>query len=129
MLQERLRELGASFEAEGEATRIHIGGVVVEVKRDPELGDILQVQLFLPVPGDDVGEYVRDFRIASRIITGLGGVVSYVAEEAAPGYPVLRAIVPYSGAWMLVKDAFNSVRQALLQLESNHINLEDGFSQ
>lgn len=111
-LQEMLREAGVSFEAEGETTRIHVGSVIVEVKDDPEHGSIVQVQAPLPVPGDNPGVAGESLRLAGEIIARLHGSVYYEVEELAPGYPLLRAIIPYEDEWVLVRDVYEAVASA-----------------
>lgn len=123
-LQERLRELGARFEAEGDTTRIHVRHVIIEAKEDPEHGSIVQVQAPLPVPGDDPSDHARNLYITSIVVSSLRGDIVYQVEEIAPGYPLLRAIIPYIDAWSLVRDLVTAVRQSIVYDESNHINQE-----
>ena len=108
-LQETLKALGISFEAEGEVTRIHLGEAIVEVKDDPEHGYITQIQVPLPVPGDDPSGALEAFRVLAVILSSLEGEVHYSVEEIVPGYPSLIGFVSY-------RDRTRQVEELLLAL-------------
>lgn len=113
-LQSFLREKGFSFEAEGEAIRIHVGLLGVEVV---EHGDGYAVVVTAPLPASssDAGdeETARALRDALSVLAGLGAdEISYEVEEDVPGYPVLRATVAYGDPGRLAE----SLEKALSRL-------------
>jgi len=97
LLQERLRQLGVSFEAEGDTTRVHVSGVIVEAKDDPELGLVVQVQAPLPRPGDDPGDAAAALAAFARAVAVAPGEARYAVEEPVPGYPSIVAVIPVPG--------------------------------
>ncbi len=94
LLQGRLRELGVSFEAEGETTRVHVARIIVEAKDDPDLGLIVQVQAPLPAPGDDPVEAQEALASFARAVLAAGGEPRYQVEEPVPGYASIVAVIP-----------------------------------
>lgn len=97
-LQGFLRDRGISFEAEGEATRIHLGDIVVEVA-EAGGGRGYAVVITVPLPGSSreadeaAGRALADaIRLAGLLgAEGLG----YELDTSLPGYPSLRIIVEY----------------------------------
>ncbi len=112
MLQEELRRLGISYEAEGETTRIHIHGAIVEAKDDPDRGYIVQVQTPLPTPGEDPGSMVEAYRVLATVVSGSSRDPEYGVEEPVPGYPSLVTVMAYGG------DLDGLVRELLSALRS-----------
>jgi len=110
LLQQAILALGYSFEAEGDTTRIHVDGVIVEVKDDPDLGRITQVSAPLPAPGDDPGEASKPLAVLGFIVAMLRGEARYVAEEAGPGYYTLHAMIPYGDPYEQAEDLLNALR-------------------
>ena len=108
-LQEALKELGISYEAEGETTRIHLGQVIVEVKDDPEYGKITQVQAPLPQPGDDPMEAGETLKTLAETVSRLSGEARYMLEELVPGYPSIIAIIPYADLERQVQDLLDII--------------------
>lgn len=98
LLQARLRELGVSFEAEGDTTRVHIAGLIVEAKDDPEEGLIVQVQAPLPGEGDDPEEAAGTLAAFARAVLTAGGRPRYTVEELMEGYASIVAVIPVGGA-------------------------------
>jgi len=94
LLQKRLRELGVSFEAEGEVTRVHVGGIIVEAKDDPDLGLIVQVEAPLPGGGEDPEEAAATLASFARAVLAAGGRPRYEVEEVVEGYPTIIAVIP-----------------------------------
>lgn len=113
LLQHALKELGVSFEAEGETTRIHLAGTIIEVKEDPDLGRITQVSAPLPAPGDDPEDATKPLRVLAVLVTFLRGEPRYVAEEAAPGYYTLHAMIPYQDPYQQAEDLLEAVRRII----------------
>ncbi len=94
--QKSLKELGVSFEAEGDVTRIHVDGVVIEVSWDSGIG-VIQATLPLPCDGGDADYYVRAFKAFAFILASLNGVsFEYDLDLSIPGYPMLRARSSFS---------------------------------
>ena len=104
MLQEWLRDCGLSFEAEGEATRIMVGQVAVQVAEGEDGGYSVIVSVSLPGRGVDAqgveDEIARAVRLASRIAGERS--LRYDVDQSLPDYPMLYIIVgfedPYSMA-------------------------------
>ncbi|MEB3774860.1 MAG: hypothetical protein GSR86_08045 [Desulfurococcales archaeon] len=114
-LQRLLSMLGVRYEAEGDVTRIHIDGLVVEVKDEPGRGVIIEEIIPLPgASGEDPEYYIQAFKAGMEIIAGAGEgfTVSYSVDEAAPGYPVLRATLNVGG----LDDAYRLLRSILESL-------------
>ncbi|MCE4603232.1 MAG: hypothetical protein F7C08_03095 [Desulfurococcales archaeon] len=113
--QRTLSMLGLRYEAEGDTTRIHMDGLLVEVKDLPGGGVVIEAMLPLPAStGDDPGFYSssaeRLFKLMREMGEGLG--VEYSIDEAAPGYPVLRATIRVGGleeAYTLLDSALRSL--------------------
>ncbi len=104
-LHSRLRELGVAFEAEAEATRIHVGDLVVEVAEAGENG--YQVVLTIPLPagsGEDPEYYAGVMREAARLVSLLGGGVEYSLDTSLPDYPTLYASKKYGEPDRLVEE-------------------------
>jgi len=119
MLQRALVELGVSFEAEGETTRIHLEGAIIEVKDDPELGRITQVSVPLPSPGEEPDVTAPPLEVLAVVMSFLRGRVKYVAEEAAPGYYTLHAMVPYRDPYQQAEDLLYALRAVTGQLRTS----------
>ncbi len=102
-LQTKLKELGILFEAEGEATRIRLAeGVYAEVREADEEGYSVAVTIPLPTSGEDPEYLAEAFKAAARFIVKLGREAKYEVDESLPGYPMLRAIVDFTGPDELV---------------------------
>ena len=98
-LQGFLRDAGISFEAEGEATRIHLGMLSIEVTEAGENGYAVVLTVPLPGSSEDAGdeETVNAYRDALRVLAGLGAEeLRYELDTDMPGYPALRVIIEYS---------------------------------
>ncbi len=119
-LQEALKELGISYEAEGETTRIHLGQVIVELKDDPEYGKITQVQAPLPQPGDNPREAGETLKTFAEIVSRLTGEARYTLEELVPGYPSIIAVVPYGDVEKQVQDLLGIIVRSLEGIGGKH---------
>lgn len=98
--QRTLSMLGLRYEAEGDTTRIHLDGIVVEVKDLP--GEGVAIEAIVPLPsgtGEEPGFYAESLGTLLRLLKEMGpGLgVEYSVDEAAPGYPVLRATIRVGG--------------------------------
>ena len=113
--QRTLLMLGLRYEAEGDTTRIHLDSLVVEVKDLPGGGVVIEGIIPLPpATGEDPSYYTSAFEKATRLLQemGEGLKVSYTLDEAAPGYPVLRATVNVGGlaeAYTLLEAALRAM--------------------
>jgi hypothetical protein len=92
-LQQWLKSRGVSFEAEGEATRIHLdSGLYVEVAEDLEDPSKYAVVVTVPLPG--TGEEAEDAKKpladAMDLLALLGGELRYELDNSIPEYPSLR---------------------------------------
>lgn len=95
-LQRYLKEKGVSFESEGDAVRININGLIIEVNDEGDRGIIVQAQAPLPVGEGIPEEEARTlyyFGLAASIIGG----GEYLAEEIVPGYPTISVSKPVEG--------------------------------
>ncbi|MEB3816548.1 MAG: hypothetical protein LRS46_01200 [Desulfurococcales archaeon] len=111
-LQRRLRELGVSFEAEGEATRINLGeGIVVEIAEAPEGEEGYAVVANIPLPTGGDPEYADSVALALKVLAALGSELKYELDESLPGYPMLRVRAVF-------KDPLDMSRRLLEVLES-----------
>jgi hypothetical protein len=98
-LQGFLRESGISFEAEGEATRIHLGMLSVEVTEAGETGYAVVITIPLPGSSSDAEdeEAAKAYMDALKVLARLGAdEIRYELDTDMPGYPVLRAVIEYS---------------------------------
>lgn len=111
MLQRFLRDKGFIFEAEGDVTRIHLDGAIIEVRDEPGLGLVILASLPLPYGGGDVSYYVEAARAYTFILSSLGRPVSYDVDSSLEEYPMLRARVTFSDVEHLV----SSLMRALIE--------------
>jgi len=102
VLQRFLRDNGFSFEAEGDVTRIHVDGVLVEVRDEPSIGLAVLASLPLPYGFSDVDFHVRAALSFTLLLAMLGRPVSYDVDSSLEGYPVLRARIVFEDAETLV---------------------------
>lgn len=98
-LQAFLRESGISFEAEGEATRIHLGMLSIEVTESGESN--YAIVITVPLPGSSADaedeENVKAYSNALEMLRRLGvDEVKYELDTDVPGYPSLRIMIEYS---------------------------------
>lgn len=91
--QRFLRTHGYSFEAEGDMTRIHIDGALVELTEEPARGYVLMITIPLPRGGEPEAEIYRPLRALAFFVSNLGASVSYELDTGIPDYPLLRAKV------------------------------------
>jgi hypothetical protein len=109
VLQRFLRDNGFSFEAEGDVTRVHVGGALVEVRDEPGIGLAILASLPLPYGSSDVSFHVRASIAFSSIVAMLGRPVSYEVDSSIEGYPILRARIVFND----VEDLVSSLMRAL----------------
>ncbi len=96
-LQQWLKQRGVSFEAEGEATRIHLpSGVYIEITESME-GEGYDVVITVPLPGtgSEAGDTKSAISDAFEIVSLLGGELRYELDDSLPEYPSLRIIRSY----------------------------------
>jgi hypothetical protein len=98
-IQSFLKEKGVSFEAEGEAVRIHVDGFTVEVMEAPG-GEGYAIAITVPLPGSSSeasDEEVRRTVSEALRLAGLLGAeeLSYELDTSIPGYPSMRIMVVY----------------------------------
>jgi len=92
-LQRWLREHGFSFEAEGEAVRIHLpGGAYVEITEAQDGGEGFEVAITVPLAGtgEEAEEAAKAFQEAMTVAKGLGGELRYELDTSIPEYPSLK---------------------------------------
>ena len=99
-IQGFLKERGVSFEAEGEATRIHLDDIVVEVT-EAESGEGYAIVITVPLPGSSseaLDEATSRTLASAMKLAGLldAEELGYELDTSLPGYPSLRIIVEYS---------------------------------
>ncbi len=111
-LQQYLKEKGVSFESEGDAVRVTINGLIIELNDESDKGIIVQVQAPLPVGEGIPEEEARTlyyFGLAASIIGG----GEYLAEEIVPGYPTISVSKPV-GSLEEAAEKIMAVVEALL---------------
>ena len=112
-LQSFLRESGISFEAEGEATRVHLGMLSVEVTESGENSYAIVITVPLPGSSADAGdeENARAYSNALRVLERLGAEeIRYELDTDVPGYPSLRIIVEYSDPGELAEKLIEALK-------------------
>ncbi len=118
-----LRELGIPFEAEAEATRFHLGDLVVEIT-EAEKG--YQVSLSIPLPGGDEGEdpdyYASIVRWAARLLSLLGKPVEYSLDTSLPDYPTLYAFRRYDSPEELAEGVERALRKIVGETQGGHVD-------
>ncbi|BAN89758.1 hypothetical protein [Aeropyrum camini] len=107
--QRRLSEMGCQFEAEGDVTRIHLAGGVVEVKDEPGVGPIVEASIPLPVDPSTVGESLEGMRALLGLMTMLGRPLSYQLDDSLPQFPILRV----KAVFETLEDAYEALAGAL----------------
>ncbi len=115
-LQRWLKERGVSFEAEGEATRIHLdSGVYVEVAESLEgSGYDLVVTVPLPGTGEEAGEdTIRAIRDAFELLHLVGGGLRYELDNSIPEYPSLRIMRGFEDPEELVEKLIGALERFL----------------
>lgn len=103
-LQEWLRDCGLRYEAEGEATRIMVDGVLVQVAEGEEGGYSVIVSAPLPSRGAsdaEVADACNALRLAARIAGEEG--IKYEIDDSLPSYPMLYIIIGFSDPWSLAQ--------------------------
>ncbi|BAA79354.2 hypothetical protein APE_0399.1 [Aeropyrum pernix K1] len=110
--QRRLSEMGCQFEAEGDVTRIHVAGGLVEVKDEPGVGPIVEASIPLPVDPSTVGESLEGMKALLGLMTMLGRPLSYQLDDSLPGFPILRV----KAVFETLEDAYSSLTAALERL-------------
>jgi hypothetical protein len=98
-IQSFLKEKGVSFEAEGEAVRIHVDSFTVEVMEAPG-GEGYAIAITAPLPGSSheaLDEDVRKAVDGALKLAGLLGAeeLKYELDTSIPGYPSMRIMVIY----------------------------------
>ncbi|MET1128536.1 MAG: hypothetical protein ABWW70_04385 [Thermoproteota archaeon] len=125
-LQEFLRDRGYRFEAEGEATRIHLGDLQVEVTQD---GDKFQLVFSVPLPGrasaEEVEPSIRAYETAMKLLLFVGeGEPTYSVDDSLPGYPVLHITVSFSSPESLADRLMSALSQEELRRLAEDEKLE-----
>ena len=109
-LQQLLRELGLSFEAEGETVRIHVGGIVLELS---DYGEEIQVQVeVVPEPAASPEENARSFYLFG-LASALIRAEEYGVERIA-GYTMIWA----SRSLGSLEEAVNLLEGAVMRVAS-----------
>ena len=102
-LQKFLASRGASFEAEGDTTRVHFNGWVLEVRDEP--GGRFSALITINVPDTGPSEEARRAICeAFNVALSIKGRVTYEVEEYLPGYTMLRIAVTQESFESLVDD-------------------------
>lgn len=106
-LQRALKELGYSYEAEGDVTRVHVEGALVEVRDEPGIGLALLLTAALPYScREDCASSIVPF---SFLLSSMGREVEYELDKSIPGYPMLRARVVFENTESLVETLIKSL--------------------
>jgi hypothetical protein len=111
-LQKFLASRGASFEAEGDTTRIHFNGWILEVRDEPGGGFSAIITLGLPEESPSK-EAARAACEAFSLAMAIGGRARYELDESLPGYPMLRIVVSRSDLSGLVDDLLRVLERYL----------------
>jgi len=114
-LQQWLKQRGVSFEAEGEATRIHLpSGAYVEVTESLEGGgyDIV-VTVPLPGTGEEAEEARKAIDDALELLSLLGGQLRYELDDSLPEYPSLRVSRSFDDPEELVNKLISALERFL----------------
>ena len=109
VLQRFLRDGGFQFEAEGDVTRIHLHGAIIEVSDEPGVGLVVSASLPLPYGGGDVRYFAEAAQAFSSILVLLGRPVSYYVDSSLEEYPILRARVIFEDVESLVSSLVNAL--------------------
>jgi hypothetical protein len=113
-LQEWLKECNFSFEAEGEATRINIDGVLVEVAEASQ-GEGYDIVISVQLPSQGSSESASDAELVARAIELAVKVaenrrIRYDLDDSLPDYPMLRAIINFKDPWDLVDAVYKALQ-------------------
>ncbi len=119
VLQRFLRDNGFSFEAEGDVTRIHVDGALVEVRDEPGVGLAILASLPLPYGPSDAGFHARAALVFTSVVAMLGRPVIYDVDSSLEGYPILRARIVFED----VEDLVSSLIRVLSELRSSLLNI------
>ncbi|MEB3859614.1 MAG: hypothetical protein LRS43_00220 [Desulfurococcales archaeon] len=111
-LQKFLASRGASFEAEGDTTRVHFNGWILEVRDEPGGGFSAIITLSLADEGPS-RDTARAACEAFSLAMALKGGIRYEVDESLPGYPMLRIIVSRHSLDMLVEDLMRALEKYL----------------
>ncbi len=114
-LQSFLKEKGVSFEAEGEAVRIHINGFTVEVMEAPN-GEGYAIAVTVPLPGSSseaADEEARRTVAEALRFAGLLGAeeLGYEVDTSIPGYPSMRITVVYREPEKLAETLMKAIEE------------------
>lgn len=109
VFQKKLAEMSCRFEAEGDITRIHVSGAIVEVKDEPGQGPVVEASLQLASDSLGVGETIEGFKHALLLLSQLGRPMEYDLDKGIPGFYILRILVRFEG----LEDAYDALIQAL----------------
>ncbi|MCX8196226.1 MAG: hypothetical protein N3F67_04030 [Acidilobaceae archaeon] len=108
-LQRALKELGFSFEAEGDVTRIHVNGALVEVRDEPGIGLALLLNASLPYRcSKDCDSSLAAF---ASVLSYLSREVEYELDQSIPEYPMLRARVIFGSVEELVESLISALER------------------
>ena len=92
-IQELAGELGLSYEAEGDMTRIALGDLLVEVRDEPGGEGVIQVMAVMPEPGSAHGVLCP----MARVIDAIRGYERYeYSLESIAGYSTLSFTAYYT---------------------------------
>ncbi len=110
-LQEWLRDCGFRYEAEGEATRIMVDGVLVQVAEGEGEGYSVIVSAPLPSHGGSEAE-AADACAALRLAARIAGEesIKYEIDDSLPSYPMLYIIIGFSDPWSLAQALVDALR-------------------
>ncbi len=109
--QRFLAEAGCSFEAEGDTTRLVLGGSIVEVKDEPGGGVVVEASIPLPTSSTELEAEREGCLKALELLTSLGKEPTYLVDASLPGYPVLRGKVEFKS----LEEAYNALYEAVLE--------------
>ena len=115
-LQQWLRSRGLSFEAEGEATRIHLdSGLYIEVSEDIEDPSRYAIVLTIPLPGtgEEAEEAKKAIDDALELLGLIGGELRYELDNSIPEYPSIRVTRAFENPEELVAKLTTALEQLL----------------
>lgn len=111
VLQRFLRDEGFQFEAEGDVTRIHLHGAIIEVSDEPGVGLVVSASLPLPYGGGDAKYFAEAAKAFSSILALLGRPVDYYVDSSLEEYPILRARVIFEDVESLVSSLVSALSE------------------